>query len=275
MVTVSYLSVVPAGVTVGFSDGTSSGHYYVPCEVLAGTLALAEYAETEKGAALQKYLGSSSALRPLPPASTPPEMTWVACELCSKWRRIGLRAANQLPLRFTCQENPDVERSWCEVPQDLSDEAIDKQLGIEPPLLLPPRRHVPPPTMPKRVRRPTRKAVVLPQPSDEAIEEQRLGIGPLPSDDSLDVQLQLQLNEAMGDEQLSDAGIDEQLSIKPAMGGASAAGKKKRAVRCGGCAGCKTLQDCNACLNCLDRPRSCDPGSKRQARIERACAIDK
>eukprot|EP00966_Prymnesium_polylepis_P260831 6024635-Prymnesium_polylepis.1 len=57
------------------------------------------------------------------------------------------------------QDNPDVERSWCEVPQELSDEAIDEQLGIEPPP--PPPLPPPKPLKPKRPRNGKRKAAEL------------------------------------------------------------------------------------------------------------------
>ena len=45
---------------------------------------------------------------------------------------VGLRAANQFAEHFTCRDNPDPKHRWCETPQELPDDEIDRQLGLAP-----------------------------------------------------------------------------------------------------------------------------------------------
>ena len=61
---------------------------------------------------------------------------WLASQTstaCGKWRLVGLRAANQFAEHFTCRDNPDPKHRWCETPQELPDDEIDRQLGLAPP----------------------------------------------------------------------------------------------------------------------------------------------
>ncbi|EMP29869.1 Histone-lysine N-methyltransferase MLL4 [Chelonia mydas] len=51
----------------------------------------------------------------------------------------------------------------------------------------------------------------------------------------------------------------EEIAASPA-----AEGKKNRMTRCGKCKGCLKLQDCGACVNCLDKPKFGGPNTKKQ-----------
>uniref|UniRef100_A0A8C3F1C6 [histone H3]-lysine(4) N-methyltransferase n=1 Tax=Chrysemys picta bellii TaxID=8478 RepID=A0A8C3F1C6_CHRPI len=48
-------------------------------------------------------------------------------------------------------------------------------------------------------------------------------------------------------------------------------GKKNRMTRCGKCKGCLKLQDCGACVNCLDKPKFGGPNTKKQCCVYRKC----
>ena len=122
-------------VRVQFSDGSSTRDY-ISAEPLAGTTALRKYVLSAKGKVVAKYVpphGVPAHGAPNMPATSKPTETWVACDLCGKWRRIGLKAENQLPTdrEWRCSDNPDRRFSWCEMAQELSDTEIDRQLGME------------------------------------------------------------------------------------------------------------------------------------------------
>ena len=58
--------------------------------------------------------------------------TWLGCDLCGKWRRVGKMKGGALPERWTCEENPDATYASCEVAQELPDHEIDRLLGLLP-----------------------------------------------------------------------------------------------------------------------------------------------
>lgn len=66
--------------------------------------------------------------------ATPPpsRSTWLACDLCGQWRRVGLCRADELPEHWTCAQNSDAAFASCAVPQELSDDQIDVLLGLAP-----------------------------------------------------------------------------------------------------------------------------------------------
>jgi hypothetical protein len=57
--------------------------------------------------------------------------SWVACEACDKWRRlpraVGLSIGDN---KWVCRDSPDVERSRCAAPQELSNQAIDCEIAL-------------------------------------------------------------------------------------------------------------------------------------------------
>ena len=56
--------------------------------------------------------------------------TWLGCDLCGKWRRLGRMKEGELPENWTCAENPDGAYASCEVAQELPDDEIDRLLGL-------------------------------------------------------------------------------------------------------------------------------------------------
>ena len=141
-------------VSVGFSDGATTGTQLVPAEFVAGTAALAAYIETDRGEALARHMPPVDFGRyvKLPQALSKPVESWVQCDACGKWRLVGLRAANQFAEHFTCRDNPDPKHRWCETPQELPDDEIDRQLGLAPP---PPPLALPAPNAPVPARKPS------------------------------------------------------------------------------------------------------------------------
>eukprot|EP00967_Tisochrysis_lutea_P148889 scaffold285162_cov31-Tisochrysis_lutea.AAC.2 len=57
--------------------------------------------------------------------------TWLACDLCGKWRRVGVMKGSQIPKEWKCEQNPDSCFSSCDTPQELSNDAIDHLLGLK------------------------------------------------------------------------------------------------------------------------------------------------
>ena len=51
--------------------------------------------------------------------------SWVACDKCQKWRRVPKLPSKS---RWSCDDNLDEDYDDCNVPQELSNEAIDKEL---------------------------------------------------------------------------------------------------------------------------------------------------
>lgn len=90
--------------------------------------------------------------------------TWVSCDLCGKWRRLGKMATAAVPDAWTCVENPDSGFASCNAPQELSNDEIDRQLGLadEPPRSRAPR------ALPEGPVRETRGAVKRSAPGSSA-----------------------------------------------------------------------------------------------------------
>lgn len=114
-----------------FSDGVELNHC-ISAEPLAGTTALLEYVATPQGAKLQRFLPPVEFGRNVPsvPALGRPEVTWVQCDACAKWRLIGRRAFNQLPDRWRCADNLDPQFASCEKEQEFCNDEIDRQLKL-------------------------------------------------------------------------------------------------------------------------------------------------
>ena len=74
-----------------------------------------------------------------------PRNTWLACDLCGQWRRLGKMKDKDLPETWTCDQNPDEAYARCEVPQELPDDDIDRLLGLLPPKPKVPREKAAPP----------------------------------------------------------------------------------------------------------------------------------
>ncbi|KAL1511617.1 hypothetical protein AB1Y20_006410 [Prymnesium parvum] len=62
-----------------------------------------------------------------------PRVTWVACDKCGRWRQLGMLGKGKPPDSFLCEQNPDPRFARCSDPQELSDDEIDRQLGLLPP----------------------------------------------------------------------------------------------------------------------------------------------
>ena len=62
-----------------------------------------------------------------------PRNTWLSCDLCGKWRRLGKMKDSALPETWQCDQNPDAAYASCDVPQELPDDDIDRLLGLLPP----------------------------------------------------------------------------------------------------------------------------------------------
>jgi len=60
-----------------------------------------------------------------------PPVTWMSCDECAKWRRLGRQHGSHLPEHWTCADNPDPNYRSCDVPQELPDEEIDRELGLD------------------------------------------------------------------------------------------------------------------------------------------------
>ncbi|XP_051139160.1 histone-lysine N-methyltransferase ASHH2 isoform X2 [Andrographis paniculata] len=60
---------------------------------------------------------------------------WVLCDECAKWRRIPGALANKIEPdhRWTCKENADSNFADCSIPQEITDEEINRELGISEP----------------------------------------------------------------------------------------------------------------------------------------------
>ena len=66
-------------------------------------------------------------------ATKQPRNTWLSCDLCGQWRRLGRMKGDALPEQWTCGQNPDPAYASCDVPQELPDDDIDRLLGLLPP----------------------------------------------------------------------------------------------------------------------------------------------
>ena len=63
-----------------------------------------------------------------------PRNTWLACDLCGKWRRLGKMKDKDLPEQWTCDQNTyNLAYASCEADQELPDDEIDRLLGLLPP----------------------------------------------------------------------------------------------------------------------------------------------
>ena len=59
-----------------------------------------------------------------------PADAWIACDLCSKWRRLRRHGRQKLPSVWTCIKNVDTAFAACSVAQELSNDEIDQLLGL-------------------------------------------------------------------------------------------------------------------------------------------------
>ncbi|KAK9809740.1 hypothetical protein WJX73_001840 [Symbiochloris irregularis] len=68
----------------------------------------------------------------LPAAKLPPARdSWVQCDQCRQWRRVPKPLAESLDddAPWSCTSNPDPEFADCRVPQEMSDDEIDRLIG--------------------------------------------------------------------------------------------------------------------------------------------------
>ena len=56
-----------------------------------------------------------------------PALSWVSCDECQRWRRITLELTLE---KWCCNDNLDPRYNSCNVPQEMSDAAIDRELGL-------------------------------------------------------------------------------------------------------------------------------------------------
>ena len=78
---------------------------------------------TDSGTA-SKRAKSAQLVSDLPPV--PESSSWVSCDACSKWRRVSI---DGLPNKWSCSENLDTTHSACSVPQEMTDDEIDRELS--------------------------------------------------------------------------------------------------------------------------------------------------
>eukprot|EP00884_Botryococcus_braunii_P013408 jgi/Botrbrau1/22068/Bobra.0638s0001.1 len=75
---------------------------------------------------------------------------WVQCDSCSKWRALPAELVKAIDVEKTtwfCEDNPDKQFASCDIPQEFSDDEIDRQLkpndgedGEDHPVGRPPKR---------------------------------------------------------------------------------------------------------------------------------------
>lgn len=58
---------------------------------------------------------------------------WVQCDRCRKWRRVGESLVEALDDddNWYCEDNPDALHNSCNVPQELSNDEIDRGRALE------------------------------------------------------------------------------------------------------------------------------------------------
>ena len=61
-----------------------------------------------------------------------PEETWVMCDGCEKWRRVGTISTSGLASAWRCEDNSDPRFASCEAAQELPSDEIDVLLGLAP-----------------------------------------------------------------------------------------------------------------------------------------------
>ena len=61
-----------------------------------------------------------------------PEETWVMCDRCEKWRRVGTINTSGLASAWRCENNSDPRFASCEAAQELPSDEIDVLLGLAP-----------------------------------------------------------------------------------------------------------------------------------------------
>ena len=59
-----------------------------------------------------------------------PQDAWIACDMCGQWRRLRGHGHRKLPSAWTCEQSGDAAFADCSVAQELSDDEIDRQLGL-------------------------------------------------------------------------------------------------------------------------------------------------
>ena len=53
--------------------------------------------------------------------------SWVSCDICEEWRRVAQEPTLE---KWCCSDNPDSKHNSCNVPQEMSNVAIDRELGL-------------------------------------------------------------------------------------------------------------------------------------------------
>lgn len=97
-------------------------------EQTVATAAAAELNSTGGGAAAA---GLAARAGGVSVAEAAAQWSWVACDKCNQWRRLprslGISIGDR---RWTCKANPNPKYKRCTVEQELSDEAIDREIAL-------------------------------------------------------------------------------------------------------------------------------------------------
>jgi hypothetical protein len=77
--------------------------------------------------------GSGPASLPEAPAKSQAIENWVQCDRCSKWRRVREELVEALndDSHWYCEDNPDKLRNSCNIPQEMSNDEIDRGRAME------------------------------------------------------------------------------------------------------------------------------------------------
>ena len=76
------------------------------------------------------FVTASKRAKPDQPGRELPALSsWVSCDNCEKWRRVAQEPTLE---KWCCSDNPDSKHNSCDVPQEMSNVAIDRELGLAP-----------------------------------------------------------------------------------------------------------------------------------------------
>ena len=81
------------------------------------------FIETAASGSASKRAKPAQLVCALPASSS----SWVSCDNCEKWRRVAHEPKAD---NWCCSDNLDAKHSTCGVPQEMTDAAIDSELGL-------------------------------------------------------------------------------------------------------------------------------------------------
>ena len=74
------------------------------------------------------FVTASKRAKPDQPGRELPALScWVSCDNCEKWRRVAQEPTLE---KWCCSDNLDSKHNACNVPQEMSNVAIDRELGL-------------------------------------------------------------------------------------------------------------------------------------------------